>query len=118
MCKIICKTVDNNQTIDAFGTGFFCEINDSKIPFIKAFFTNNHILNKSSIEINKEIIFENCGQIKRIKITKDRRAYTKEELNYTCIEIFDTDNINNFFSIDKTIFNNKDALLNKEIFIL
>ena len=118
ICKIKCKTVYNNQIIDAFGTGFFCEINDNNIRFKKALSTNYHILNKISIAINKEIIFENCGLIKRLKITKDRRAFTNEELDYTCIEIFDTDNINNFFNIDKTIFNNKDVLLNKEIFIL
>ena len=46
MCKITCKIVENNQTIDAFGTGFFCKINDNNIPFKKALFTNNHILNK------------------------------------------------------------------------
>ena len=118
MCKITCKIVVNNQTLDAFGTGFFCEINDNNIPFKKALFTNNHILNKSSIAINKEIIFENSGKTKRIKITKNRRAFTNPELDYTCIEIFDTDNINKFFSIDKTIFNNQDVLINKEIFIL
>ena len=118
MCKIKCKTVENNQTIDAFGTGFFCEISDNNIPFKKALFTNNHILNKSSIEINKEIIFENCDKEKRITITKNRRAFTNEKLDYTCIEIFDTDNINKFFSIEKTIFNNKDDLIKKDIFIL
>ena len=118
MCKIPCKIVENNQTKDAFGTGFFCEINDNNIPIKKALFTNNHILNKSSIEINKEIKFENCDKEKRITITKNRRAFTNEELDYTCIEIFDTDNINKFFSIEKTIFNNKDDLINKEIFIL
>ena len=118
MCKIPCKIVENNQTKDAFGTGFFCEINDNNIPFKKALFTNNHILNKISIAINKEIIFENCGQKKRIKITKNRRVFTNEELYYTCIEIFDADNINKFFSIDNTIFNNKSELLNNHIFIL
>ena len=100
MCKIS-KTKENNQTIDGFGTGFFCEINDNNIPFKKVLFTNNHILNKNSIKINKEIIFENCGETKIIKITKNRRAFTNEELDYTCIEIFDTDNINNFLVLTK-----------------
>ena len=118
MCKIKCKIVENNQIIDAFGSGFFCEINDNNIPFKKALFTNNHILNKSSIAINKEIIFENCDEKKSITITKNRRAFTNEELDYTCIEIFDTDNINKFFNIEKTIFNNKDDLIKNEIFIL
>ncbi len=40
------------------GIGFFCEINDDNIPFKKALFTNNHILNKENIGINKEIKLE------------------------------------------------------------
>ena len=75
MCKIKYKIVVNNQTIDAFGTGFFCEINDNNIPFKKALFTNNHILNKNSIAINKEIIFENCGEKKRITNKKQKSIY-------------------------------------------
>lgn len=64
------KIVKNNQTIVGFCTRFFCEINDNNIPFKKALFTNNHILNKISIAINKEIIFENCGQKKELKLQK------------------------------------------------
>ena len=37
------------------GTGFFCEINDDNIPFKKALFTNNHVLNESYIKNNKII---------------------------------------------------------------
>ena len=51
-------------------------------------------------------------------MTKDRKKYINKEIDYTCIEIFDTDKINNFFRIDKSIFNNKNDLKNKEIFIL
>ena len=39
-------------------------------------------------------------------------------LDYTCIEIFDSDNIPKFFQIDNNIFKNKNSLINKEIFIL
>ena len=118
MCKIKCKILEEGQIIDGFGTGFFCKIDDNIIPFKRALFTNNHILDKNSIEINKEIIFENCDKTSRIKITKNRRAFTNEELDYTCIEILDIDKINKFFLIDDTIFNNKNILKNKEIFIL
>ena len=51
--------------------------------------------------MNKEIIFENYVKIKIIKNIKNRRAFTNEELDYTCIEIFDTDNINNFLVLTK-----------------
>ena len=118
MCKISCKSLENGKLIDAFGSGFFCKIDDNNIPFKKALFTNNHVLNKSSIKINKDIIFDYCGKSNRINITEDRRVFTNEELDYTCIEIFDKDNINNFFLIDDTIIKNKSSLKDKEIFIL
>ena len=100
------------------GIGFFCEINDDDIPFKKALFTNNHVLNKKNIDINKEIKFEYCKEERSIIITENRRAFTKIELDYTCIEIFDADNINKFFKIDEKIINDKNTLKNKEIFIL
>ena len=39
-------------------TGFFCRINRDATPFKLALFTNNHILDRNSIKIGKEIIFE------------------------------------------------------------
>ena len=51
-------------------------------------------------------------------MTKERKKFTNKKIDYTCIEIFDTDKINNFFRIDKSIFNNKNDLINNEIFIL
>ena len=113
ICKIKFKTFK-----DGIGTGFFVEINDGNIPFKKALFINNHVLNENSIKINKEIIFEYCKRLKKIKITENRKALTNEKLDYTCIEIFDADNINKFFRIDETVFNKKNLLINKEIFIL
>jgi len=111
----ICKIKDKTSGI---GTGFFCEINGDAIPFKKALFTNNHVLNEEYIEKNKEIEFEYCKEKKKIKITENRKAFTKKELDYTCIEIFDTDEINKFFKIDEDIINNKESLIDKEIFIL
>ena len=101
ICKIKFKIFINGEIKDGIGTGFFLEINDNNIPFEKALFTNNHILNKNSIEMNKEIVFEYCKEIKKIKITENRNVFTNEILDYTCIEIFDTDKINNFFKIGK-----------------
>ena len=92
-----------------FGTGFFCEINEERIPFKKALFTNNHILNENSIQ--NEIEFEYCGENKKIKIN-DRYKFTDKELDYTCIEIFENDGVNNYFKIERSF--EKDS----EIFIL
>ena len=118
ICKMRFKVFKNGEIRDGIGTGFFLEINDDNIPFKKALFTNNHVLNKNSIEIGKEIEFEYCKKLKNIKMTENRKAFTNEELEYTCIEIFDRDKINKFFRIDETVFNNKSKLKNKEIFIL
>ena len=93
----ICKI---KYGISGSGIGFFCEINDDNIPFKKALFTNNHVLNEKSININKEIKFEYCKEEKIIDITEYRKVFTSKELDYTCIEIFDEDNINKFFKID------------------
>ena len=110
ICKIKIKNI--------IGTGFFCEINDDNIPFNKALFTNNHVLNETNIEINNEIEIEYLNKLKHIKITKNRRKFTSKKYDYTCIEILDKDKINKFFKIDKTFFENKNILKNREIFIL
>ena len=70
------------------------------------------------MEIDKEIYFEYLNKKIKIKLSKNRKTFTNKEFNYTCIEIFDSDKINNFFNIDKTIFNDKNSLKNIEIFIL
>ena len=118
ICKIKFKALKDGQIKDGIGTGFFLEINDDDIPIKKALFTNNHVLNENSIEMNKEIVFEYCNEIKKIKITENRKVFTNEELEYTCIEIFNTDNIKKFFRIDETVFGDKNLLKNIEILIL
>ena len=112
----ICKI----KGISVSGTGFFCEINDDDIPFKKALFTSNHVLNEESIGINKKIKFEYCKQEKSIIITEKRKVFTNkdDDLDYTCIEIVDTDDIKKYFRIDENIFNDKKSLIDKEIFIL
>ena len=51
-------------------------------------------------------------------MTKKRNRFTNENLDYTCIEIFDEDQITNFFDIDISVINNKSSLEDEEIFIL
>ena len=115
LCKIKYKTQDNQ---DGFGTGFFCEINDDNIPFKKALFTNNHILDDNSIQVNKVIELDYLNKPKNIKITGKRRAFNNEELDYTCIELLDKDKINNYFKIDKSYFDNINKLKDSLIIVL
>ena len=118
VCKITFETIKDGEKIKGSGTGFFCEINDKNIPFNKALFTNNHVLDENSLQIDEEIEFEYCEKSKKIEITKDRRIFTNKFLDYSCIEILDTDNINKFFNIDTSFFNDNKSLINKEISIL
>ena len=90
-----CKILSGNQ-----GSGFFCEIKlNDKLK--KVLFTNNHVLN----DFTKDIQIEHNRKKKIIKLSNNRFIYTNEELDYTCIEIFDDDDFNNFFKIDKNIIN-------------
>ena len=118
ICKIKIQYIENGQIKEGLGTGCFCEISDNFIPFKKALFTNNHILDKNKLEIGRVIMFEICNQLYKIKITNNRKVFTNEILDYTCIEIFNSDYIPTFFQIDNNIFKNKNSLISKEIFIL
>ena len=88
------------------------------------FLTNLFFINKSII--NKVINFEyyKDGKYieKEIKIDKKRKVYTNKELDYTCIEILESDDINNYFKIDPYLYknnnNNTKYLKDNDIFIL
>ena len=123
-CKIEIQNENNNNFITIIGTGFFCEINYSKIPIKKALFTNNHIINEKNIKKGKDITFQYFNENlqiekKTIKILENRRTITDKKLDFTCIEILDEDNIKNYFNIDETIFNkDKTSFKNKDVLIL
>ena len=127
MCKISFETLDNKK---GKGSGFFCKL--AKFPIKYALFTNNHILNEYNIEIGKKIKFEYLEKSsssfsgssynlkeKELKITENRRIFTNKELDYTCIELFESDGIYDFFEINPEIFKNDNkSLINNDIFIL
>ena len=130
MCKISFERIENNELKKGKGSGFFCEINNN-FPIRYGLFTSNHILNKSSIDYGNTIDFEyfefqksffsssyNRAK-KQIKITEGRKVFTNEELDYTCIELFESDGIIDYFKIEPNIFKyNKEILKNNDIFIL
>ena len=119
LCRIKYK---NDKGQNGVGTGFFCKINEEKIPFKKALFTNSHVLNENnienSIELNKEIEFVYLNENKKIKMTKNRKIFINKDLDYTCIEIFEEDEIKQYFEIDESYFHNRNIIKNKEIIIL
>ena len=125
MCKISYETLNGEIGI---GSGFFCEI-DINFPFKYALFTNNHILDESNIEIGNIIHFDciefqkslfNSSYIKKeIKIKDERKVFTNKELDYTCIELLESDNIIDYFKIEPKLFKyDKNKLKNNDIFIL
>ena len=125
MCKISFET---NKGEIGKGSGFFCEMDNFPIKY--ALFTNNHILNKANIEIGKKINFEcflrkskfsqSYNAIKKeIEITEKRQVFTNKGLDYTCIELFESDGIIDYFKIDSKLFkNDKNNLKDNDIFIL
>jgi len=130
MCRIQFERIEDDKLISGHGSGFFCEI--ERFPIKYALFTNNHILNKSNLEIDKIIkfkyfkyksLFNSYNLVeKSIKLTSNRKIFTNEKLDYTCIEIFESDEINNFFKIEPHILSNqsKDSKIfeKNDIFIL
>ena len=126
MCKIL---FENDKGEKGKGSGFFCEIDN--FPFKYALFTNNHVLNESNIEIGKTINIE-CLELqksifsssyntikKEIKLTDRRRTFTNIELDYTCIELFESDGIIDYFKIDPKLYkNDKSNFKDNDIFIL
>ncbi len=88
-CKIITK--------DSNGSGFFCKINYQNKIF-KCLLTNNHVLDKKSIEEGKTIKSSYKGNLKKFEI-KNRKCHTNEDLDYTYVEIFDYDEIEDFLEI-------------------
>ena len=97
------------------GSGFFCEI-PFKNKKMKVLFTNNHILNEESIQIGKTIKIIYQGKAKDIKISEDRFCLTdprdyKEGLDFTCIQIFDKDGIEDFYEYCEDNINFEDEIV-------
>ena len=115
MCKISFETKKGEK---GKGSGFFCEID--KFPIKYALFTNNHVLYESNIEIGSKIHFEYLEFQKslEIKITQNRKLFTNKELDYTCIQLFESDGIKDFFKVEPKIFKDKNDLKGNDIFIL
>ena len=88
--KSICEIIKDK----GYGTGFFCEIKyPNKFNKIFCLITNYHVITKDMLiyKENIEIKLNN----KNIKISLDlyRRIWINDEIDFTCIEILNEDNI-------------------------
>ena len=116
MCKIKFEKIVDNKIKTGKATGFFCKIDNFPIKY--GLFTNNHVLDENDIKVGKIINIEYNNEKKKIKIDEKRRTYTDEELDYTCIELYESDNIKDYFEIDPILFEDKKSIEDSDIFIL
>ena len=96
----ICKLITDKGI--PLGTGYFCPIT-IKNKIIKFLFTCNHVLGQSKIQIDSTIQLKHEDTSQKIEITKNRFVCTNARLDYTCIEIFNDENFDNYFKIDPDI---------------
>ena len=114
VCKILCNNGGN-------GTGFFCFLPfPDRVVRLRALITNNHILDKSNIEIGKTIEFTVNDDKKyfKIKIDESRKVYTNEIYDITIIELYkEKDGIkeDSYLEVDDIILDDdiKDNLIEK-----
>ena len=119
--KNICKIYTKN---DQVATGFYCKIQfPDQFHLFPALITNNHVINKQSLIMDKniKITIDDDNINKNIKINNSRKTFIDEEIDITIIEIKpELDEINNFLEIDENIYDNNYEKIyeNKEIYIL
>ena len=98
-------------------TAFFCQI-----PFrnsnIKVLFTCNHVINENSLIIGKTIKLFYKEKEKEIEITKERFCHSNQSLDYTCIQILESDLIEDFYEIEEQYYENPSEEYLKDEIIL
>ena len=119
MCKIKINKVINNKPKVIKSSGFFFKINDNEIPFHNCVITNNHVINEKDIKMKKDIKIFGKNIEKLLTLSNERRIFTNEDLDYTCIEILEEDNIKKYFNIDQNIIENNINIYEKQdVFML
>ena len=110
--KSICEIIKDN----GYGSGFF-----SKIKYegneIYCLFTNNHVIDEEMLLNKENIEIKLNNKIYNISLKLKRRKQTDKEIDYTCIEIIEEDNIISIidpFEIDKDNYNIKQKTIIKE----
>ena len=103
-----CKLITGN------GTGFFCEL-QLQNNTMKVLLTCNHILTEELIKNNSIITLKHQNKNKQIRINEKRFVCANKELDYTCIQILNEDNFNDYFQIDTNINNNLNEICNDEL---
>ena len=99
----ICEIIKDN----GYGSGFF-----SKIKYegneIFCLFTNNHVIDEEMLLNNENIEIKINNKKYNISLKLKRRKWTDKDIDFTCIEIIEEDNIISIidpFEIDKNNYN-------------
>ena len=116
--KAMCKINMSN----GFGSGFFCKIpyTENNNILLPVLMTNNHVLSTDSLISENDIKITIDGEEKTISL-KQRKFWTDELMDFTCIEIKEEeDKIHTFFYLDDNVLNKNDSndcYLNQEVII-
>ena len=105
----ICLVEHNNGKRKCKCNGFFCQVNYKNFPFKKCLFFHND----NDEEIN--ISFLKDDKIIKKNIILNKRKFIRV-YPFSCIELFENDDINDYFIIDENAMKNNDAH-NHEIFL-
>ena len=116
--KAMCKINLSN----GFGSGFFCKIpyTENNNILLPVLMTNNHVLSRDSLNSENYIKITLDGETKIISL-KQRKKWTDETMDFTCIEIKEEeDSIHTFFNLDDNVLDNNysnDCYLNQKVLI-
>ena len=117
MQKYLKKINATCKLITGKGTGFFCELELQNYT-MKVLLTCNHVLTEDLIKNNSTITFKHQDTIKNLNINEKRFVCTHEELDYTCIQILNEDNLHDYFKIDTNINQDPKEIYNNELFAI
>ena len=94
---------DNNDNL--YGSGFFCRIpyTENNNNLLNVLLTCEHVLKKDIVYSKKDIRIKVNDSIKNISLSKKRKKWSSEELDYSCIEILDDDGIDDYYQLDDII---------------
>ena len=87
-----------------YGSGFFCRIpykkNDNLL--LNVLLTCEHVLTQGIIFSDNIIKIKVYDTVKNISL-KNRKKWSNKEMDYSCIEILEEDEINDFYNLDDII---------------
>jgi len=90
-----------------YGSGFFCRIpykkNDNLL--LNVLLTCEHVLTQDIIFSDNEIKIKVGDEVKNLSL-KNRKKWSNKEMVYSCIEILEEDEINDFYNYDTILKNN------------